>query len=842
MASLKELLLLLEERLVHHDNNRKKIQETLAKLCSRIRNEADSKEEEISRKIHEDFDPREEEIINLIQKLNNKEGDLDSLVSKALEELSVDLNYDIKYYDFTDDFVSSCKLGVSTNKIEKELNFNGVDLVESVANALQEHLDKVSNSVAEARDKLAEVCNERRGGAKKLEKKVNERLEQLFTQEDARIQEVVKLVREKVDGGSPEEVEEMAKVAKAALIMTQKYSLEKTPGKKLHEKYDLVVANELSLGVTGFSERKPEHFTASLTARGEISLFFDFFSDEELALLIQFELSLSVVVRTWEKDCVGSTLEEHTINYIPGDNKVICPSGVLSSNTTYYLKMRIVHNDQSTEWSDAAEFVTPDFKKGCIWKACPSGVVRERRYYVDVDNPRIAAKLETKLYSFVMGSISLPVNKVVSWNIRVLCSNNSNGCGFCFGVAPSDTNQNYDGKQYETGWYLESHQTTLRSGPPHNYYNKAYGPFLAAKKPVIAGDSVGFLMNTATGDLSFVLGGVNFGVAYSGIPLDKPLVPCALLWYEDDSVELDPCDMRDVEVDSSVPVPSNITAKSSSWDSVTLSWDYVASSWDALWNAPFYQIEVDGSRLMKRTSANAFTETGLHPDTEHRFRVRVIRGYKVGKWSAVVKGRTQKVPFDTCWWRKCPEYVDLGRKYSVDTNNPGIATKINGDDWCTIIGNTHLPLDAVTSWSVKVLRSMDNNGFYIFVGVAPSDINQSAGDNYEKCGWYWSCFSSTLVSGPPHYYSGKDFERWKNDGEYVRTGDSVGVVMDTTKGELSFAVNGVDLGVAYKGIPLDKPLVPCVLLKNEEDSVELVTTWEEGNTGDDKNVKGCIIS
>ena len=46
--------------------------------------------------------------------------------------------------------------------------------------------------------------------------------------------------------------------------------------------------------------------------------------------------------------------------------------------------------------------------------------------------------------------------------------------------------------------------------------------------------------------------------------------------------------------------------------------------------------------------------------------------------------------------------------------------------------------------------------------------------------------------------------------------------MDTAKGELSLMVNGVNLGVVYKGIPLDKPLVPCVLLKKEGDSVELV--------------------
>ena len=47
-------------------------------------------------------------------------------------------------------------------------------------------------------------------------------------------------------------------------------------------------------------------------------------------------------------------------------------------------------------------------------------------------------------------------------------------------------------------------------------------------------------------------------------------------------------------------------------------------------------------------------------------------------------------------------------------------------------------------------------------------------------------------------------------------------MMDTTKGELSFIVNSVNLGIAYDGIPLDKPLVPCVLLGGwKSDSVEL---------------------
>ena len=65
----------------------------------------------------------------------------------------------------------------------------------------------------------------------------------------------------------------------------------------------------------------------------------------------------------------------------------------------------------------------------------------------------------------------------------------------------------------------------------------------------------------------------------------------------------------------------------------------------------------------------------------------------------------------------------------------------------------------------------------------------------------------------------------KGRRQYVRTGGSVGVVMDTTKtkGELSFSVNDIEYNVAFDGIPLDKPLVPCVLLYWKDDSVELIT-------------------
>ena len=43
-------------------------------------------------------------------------------------------------------------------------------------------------------------------------------------------------------------------------------------------------------------------------------------------------------------------------------------------------------------------------------------------------------------------------------------------------------------------------------------------------------------------------------------------------------------------------------------------------------------------------------------------------------------------------WKECLGNVNLFNKYSVDERDTRIATRINGSDWRTIIGNTSIPL------------------------------------------------------------------------------------------------------------------------------------------------------
>lgn len=199
----------------------------------------------------------------------------------------------------------------------------------------------------------------------------------------------------------------------------------------------------------------------------------------------------------------------------------------------------------------------------------------------------------------------------------------------------------------------------------------------------------------------------------------------------------------------------------------------------------------------------------------------MVLGNKESEWSDIAEFTPGFK--ECCAWRKCPDNVNNDRKYNVDINRPRVAAKANGSSICTVIGNASIPLNAVTSWVIKVVNTSGHGVAGVYVGVAPSDINQNEESNYNKCGWYLNCYNSTLRSGPPHKYSDKSYgPRKVKGGEYVRTSDSFGVVMDAKKGDLSFTLNGVSHGVAYERIPLDKPLVPCVLLCYNNSTVELI--------------------
>ena len=376
-----------------------------------------------------------------------------------------------------------------------------------------------------------------------LEKRVSCKLEEKFTLLDNCLQTVFNGLR----SGDGDEISKALQKAKAELLVTQSYEVvernfdenEDDHKFSISSLYDLKTERKVvSLKFIDFEKRKPTFSISSFTEKGELSISFSFFSEDEVEVLKEVDTPFEVEVKMWERgQNEEGTSKTLTTKIILGEP--ICIRNTFTASTTYSLKMRIAHQRKNTQWSNEAEFTTPKFEDSCIWKECPDNVVDKRKYSVDKENPRIATKINDSGYlCTIIGNTPLPPNKVTSWSIRILKSEDNDGGSIYIGVGPSDINQNEEYNWTNCGWYFYCYLSELCPEPPHNYSGKEYGPRKMYGQYVHTGDSVGVMMDTTKGELSFVLNGVNLGVSYEGIPLDKPLVPCMLPKYPGDSVEL----------------------------------------------------------------------------------------------------------------------------------------------------------------------------------------------------------------------------------------------------------------------------------------------------------------
>ena len=193
------------------------------------------------------------------------------------------------------------------------------------------------------------------------------------------------------------------------------------------------------------------------------------------------------------------------------------------------------------------------------------------------------------------------------------------------------------------------------------------------------------------------------------------------------------------------------------------------------------------------------------------------------------------LPFSEISWRKCPPCTKETLWYNVDDSNPRIATKKSSTDpfsieYTLIKGDTFVPFEKITVWYIRILKSRENDGKNILVGVVPHNLEQKSSNKLKSLyeylfdsmdsGLFLNCFDSRIVDGNNTYSA--EYGPRKKEGQYVHIGDVIGVMMNTTNGELSFTLGGVNLGVAPIKVCMDEPLVPCVKMYYEGDSVELI--------------------
>jgi len=156
-----------------------------------------------------------------------------------------------------------------------------------------------------------------------------------------------------------------------------------------------------------------------------------------------------------------------------------------------------------------------------------------------------------------------------------------------------------------------------------------------------------------------------------------------------------------------------------------------------------------------------------------------------------------------------------GNNYNI-TNNDLIATKNSKNGFnCVIIGDKEIPKDRISKWKIKINKINKKCNYDIYIGIGP---NSFKGDLYNEC---WSICRSRDESKIELQM--KDNEsNYNNHNEDFKEGDIIEVIVDRKKGNLSFAINDVNFGIACSDIPKNDILFPTIVLYEKGTSVEIV--------------------
>lgn len=254
-------------------------------------------------------------------------------------------------------------------------------------------------------------------------------------------------------------------------------------------------------------------------------------------------------------------------------------------------------------------------------------------------------------------------------------------------------------------------------------------------------------------------------------------------------------------------VPENIKAKYESCDAFTISWDKAD-------RICYYEVELKSpsDQSTYYTLEPKFTFSNLKSSTKYEARARAIMFKEDDQsiWSEPIAAQTTR-SFSECRWKGDSDICTNGSRIATKTGRESIRGPYETTLIYSIVaGDIPLPLNKVSSWGIRILESKNNDGRGIYIGVAQSDM----GHIWKNNGWYLNCYDLELYTGTINYFS-RSIDSY--NGKNVRTGDLICVTMNTINGCLSFSKSKG----GHQRIPLDKPLVPCVLLCRQGDSVEL---------------------
>lgn len=199
---------------------------------------------------------------------------------------------------------------------------------------------------------------------------------------------------------------------------------------------------------------------------------------------------------------------------------------------------------------------------------------------------------------------------------------------------------------------------------------------------------------------------------------------------------------------------------------------------------------------------------------------------------AVAEAHSTRNKLLTAWTNEICE--SIWNPYAVG-GNPNVAvdgrtvtrtstSQIFGSAYAKVLGDRPASFTRVSKWvfhrpsvqNVSVLPFSSSGK--ILVGLIPLSLvadNYDNDDLWKKYGWFISLKDLTKCHAKVSEKYGHDF---------VAPGDTISMRLDPIEGTLSFALNGISIGVAFRDVRPDVPLFPAVLLPDKGDALELLTS------------------
>ena len=134
-----------------------------------------------------------------------------------------------------------------------------------------------------------------------------------------------------------------------------------------------------------------------------------------------------------------------------------------------------------------------------------------------------------------------------------------------------------------------------------------------------------------------------------------------------------------------------------------------------------------------------------------------------------------------------------------------------GDKWnCSCFGDKSLIKGKINKWKIQLIKIAGGNGFVF--GIIPKGININEINNQTK--GYITCSINFAKHNLGEY---KDFANLQ-----AKEGNIIEINADLDRGELSFSINGKNLGVFCNDIIKDVEYVPFVDIYKEESEIMLL--------------------